>query len=407
MEKDVLHVNLLGQFELSNSNGVLDRQALHSNKLMRLLSYIMIYRGKDLTVHELCNVIWSEGGSGNPAGALKNLMYRLRCSMKILGDTPFILTRKQSYCWNEEVEVIADFEVFDKLCKKAVSEGAPDEERLAAAEQAVALYKGPLPAKLSGEQWGLPLETYYHSCYLTVVKYLAGVYEQKEQYDKMEVLTSNALIQDGLDEQLHCNLVKALVLQDKQNLALIHYNKAVKQLRDNLGVRSAAKLRALYETLLATDSGKPGNLDEIYEDIAETDEADKVFMCEYAVFKEIYRLENRRLERLGVSEYILLISLHIKSKEEATLPRISAEMDKLEGVLQSQLRRGDVAAKYSDNQFIVLLLTCTETTAKIVAERVKGKFTEVVRSRKVRFRYELKEVTQNSSSNVEEVLVDK
>lgn len=406
MKKEILYVNLLGQFEIKNDDGVLNRETLHSNKLMRLLSYILIYRGKELTVAELCDVIWREGGSDNPAGALKNLMYRLRVSMKLLGDTPYIITKKHSYSWNEDVEVIADFEEFDVLCKQAVDVNNEENVRVKAAETAVDIYKGPLPAKLSVEHWGLPLETYYHSCYLTVVKYLAEVYEQRGQCGLMETISSNALIHDGLDEQLHCNVVTALIQQDKQNLAIAHYDKAVKQLQNHLGVRSATKLKALYDKLLTAKSGKPGDLKEIYEDVVEAEQPNAVFICEYSVFREIYRLENRRLERLGVSEYVQLITLDAPDND-VTESQMKREMEHLEKTLKKQLRRGDVAARYSDNQFIVLLLTCTEETAKIVGERVKNSFIGRGRTNNVGFEYELREVTQNSSSNVEEILEKK
>lgn len=403
MKKNVLYVNLLGQFEIKNEVGVLNRETLHSNKLMRLLSYILMYREKELTVAELCDVIWRDGGSDNPAGALKNLMYRLRTSMKMLGDTPFILTKKHSYCWNEEVEVVADFEVFDKLCKMAVEANNDEEFRIESAKKAIEMYKGPLPVKLAAEHWGLPLETYYHSCYLTVVKYLADIYEEREEYDKMEMVSSNALIYDGLDEQLHCNVVKALVQQDKQNLAIAHYEKAVKQLQNHLGVRSATKLKELYGKLLTTKSGKPGDLKEIYEDVVETEQPNAVFICEYSVFREIYRLENRRLERIGITEYVLLITL-VPLEEQLTETQMRKELGHLESVLKSQLRRGDVAAKYSDNQFIVLLPTCTQETAQVVAERVKGSFMQKSSTDRIGFEYELRAVTEHSPANVEEIL---
>ena len=71
MPNEVLYVKLLGNFEVKNSHGILNRETLHSDKLLRLLSYILIFRKKDLTVQELCDALWPNSASGNPAGALK------------------------------------------------------------------------------------------------------------------------------------------------------------------------------------------------------------------------------------------------------------------------------------------------------------------------------------------------
>ena len=407
MPNEVLYVKLLGNFEVRNSHGILNRETLHSDKLMRLLSYILIFRKKDLTVQELCDALWPNGTSENPAGALKNLMYRLRGSMKILGEDDFILTRRGFYSWNQEITVQADFEQFDELCRTVSDGSETEEQRVAAAQAAVKIYNGTLPSKVASEQWGLPLETYFHSCYLDTVKYLAGYYENLEMYEQMEDLCSEALTYDGLDEQLHCNLIKALIQQGKKNLALAHYHRAEKQLYDSLGMRGSLKLRSVYENLLSMKTNQYGNMDEIRRDILESRNTDSVFMCEYSVFKEIYRLENRRLDRLGITEYILLLSLKREEKEaqEQTWEFLTKRaMEKLEGVLKGQLRRGDAAARYSDSQFIVLLPTCTQHTAQMVADRISSAFAETSKNKGLILTYEIQEVTSSSSVNVEEVL---
>lgn len=407
MPNEVLYVKLLGNFEVKNSHGILNRETLHSDKLLRLLSYILIFRKKDLTVQELCDALWPIGTSGNPAGALKNLMYRLRGSMKILGEDDFILTRRGFYCWNQDIEVHADFEKFDELSRKAVDVSKTEDEKVTAAQLAVKIYHGTLPSKVASEQWGLPLETYFHSCYLDTVKFLSDYYENRQLYEQMEDLCSEALTYDGLDEQLHCSLIKALIMQGKKNLALAHYHRAEKQLYESLGMRGSLKLQSVYENLLSMKNNQYGNMEEIRRDILESRNPDSVFMCEYTIFKEIYRLENRRLDRLGITEYIILLSLKREEKEaqEQTWEYLTKRsMEKLENVLRSQLRRGDAAARYSDSQFIVLLPTCTETTAQMVADRISSAFLEVNKNKRLILTCEIQEVSSSSSVNVDEML---
>ena len=88
-----LQIQTFGYLKVFGSEGTLDEKEIRSVMVSKLLVYIIFHRKKALTVQELCEVLWQEGGSDNPAGALKNLVYRLRmCLKKIWGDYEFIIT---------------------------------------------------------------------------------------------------------------------------------------------------------------------------------------------------------------------------------------------------------------------------------------------------------------------------
>lgn len=81
-EYPVLDVHTFGKFQVSNEKGILTVEKIHSEMLTRLLTYMIYHRDKSLTVQELVETLWPEDDSDNPAGALKNLMYRLRNLLK-------------------------------------------------------------------------------------------------------------------------------------------------------------------------------------------------------------------------------------------------------------------------------------------------------------------------------------
>ena len=89
--------------------------------------------------------------------------------------------------------------------------------------QAVRLYRGPFLPKLSGEYWAASLSTYYHSLYLTSVKDLAALLEENSRFEEMGAVCQKAIQLDALDEELHCCFIKALIGQNKQNLAPVSY----------------------------------------------------------------------------------------------------------------------------------------------------------------------------------------
>ena len=97
-----IKLQLFGRFCLQSDTGTLNEEMISSNQLLRLLAYMLIYRDKILTHQNLIEVFW-DNDSKNPKGALKNLVYRLRNTLKVLGDEEFICTLSEAYQWNPEV----------------------------------------------------------------------------------------------------------------------------------------------------------------------------------------------------------------------------------------------------------------------------------------------------------------
>ena len=391
-----LYIQMLGEFCITSSRGKLTWEALRSDQMLRLLTYLLINRDRSVSVEELSDVLWSEKETANPAGAIKNLMYRLRTSLKALGEDSYILTGRGAYSWNREIPVRVDFEEFERLCTEALHIKEEGGDCCEVCEEALSLYRGSFPDKLAHEHWLLPLEAYYHSLYLETVKLLAEDLEKKKDYEKMEEICGNALRLDSLDEQLHYFMVRALMGNGRYDQALRHCEQASKAIRQSLGIRNLEKLGSLYEILLEQGGRQFTNLEDICESISE-DKPVGLYLCSYSVFREIYRLEARRIGRMGISEYVMLLTVYIQDsyRKNSGVIRLylSKAMDLLERILRTSLRIGDVAACYSECQYIVMLPGCTYETAELVAERIERKFRESLGEQVAGIHYELEEVT--------------
>lgn len=99
---------------------------------------------------ELGEFLWGNGGSANPLGALKNLVYRLRMTLRELGTEEYIVSSAGAYGWNPNIPVSCDMEEFGQAGEKIRS--IPEElveERITAYEEALFIYRKPLTAVLS------------------------------------------------------------------------------------------------------------------------------------------------------------------------------------------------------------------------------------------------------------------
>lgn len=397
-------VKSLGKFEISDDLHIMNDEIIRSDMVKKLFMYLLTHRDHAATVQELSEALWREDEVDNPAGALKNLMYRLRTLLKKnLGDAPYIITSQGSYGWNPEIEVELDIEKFEKYYKRA--KAVSKQEGLSDYESAVALYRGDFMENNTENHWAATLSTYYHSMFLNAVKVLSELYLERERYQDMEDLCVYAVQMDNVDEELYCYHIMALIKQNKCELALKRYEEACKILYDALGVRNPAKLQQVQKELLKmSKSNEAESLENIHEDMVEED-SEGVYFCGYPVFREIYRLEVRKNSRLGEAEYIVLFTVETEDNvktENEKMERFLIEqgMGKLKSTLGKVLRIGDVAARYSDSQYIVLLPTCTYESSVRVAKRVLEHYSALDKSKKVRIKTDFEQLSKVKSTLV-------
>lgn len=394
----MLTVNTLGKFQMTDGMTVVDDEQLRSPMLSKLFMYMLLYREKTLTTDDISTAIWQDEEIDNPAGALKNLMYRLRKTLtSFFGEEEFILTNRGSYRWNPDVKVILDIEKFEKLINEAKIENVY-EDAIIKYEQAIAIYQGDFLPQILDMHWILTLNTYYHSLFLSCAKGLAELYVKTEQYEKLDKLCNNALKYENGDEQLFCYQIEARMRCGKISLALESYEKAREIMEKELGIRKTTILNKVYEELLAMSKGQSAySMNEVREDIVE-EEPEGVFFCGYPIFKEIYHLEARKSTRAKESEYLLLLTITGKKEDTAELAqfRTKQAMNGMEKTIKNSLRVGDVAAKYSDTQFIILLPSTTEELALLVANRLISKLFDLdSKYKNVNVRVNIEQVSMN------------
>ena len=393
-EREVIRIQMFGRFAMSGMNACLDEDGIRSGMLTKLMAYLLCNRFKEISSQELIDALWQESDSENPAGALKNLVYRLRTILKKSWDSyDFVLTGRGTYRLNDKVPFVLDTEEFEKCCKAAAHTQDP-EEKVRLYTEAVSFYSGTFLPNITGEYWTVSLATYYHSMFLTAVKELAHLLECSGQYEKMNHVCSQALKLEPLDEDLYCLSVQSLIWQNKLNLAREQYRKAVDTLYENLGITPSRNLRKVYDELLKQTHEEEMSLQAIKEEMEE-EAGEGAFFCEYGVFRKLYQLEKRRAERLGISEYLALVTVlpvqEMKVDSQTYLALIVEAMQQLEQILGSSLRAGDVITKYSGSQYMILLPTCQYETAKMVIRRIEESFYSVSR-RKVKLHFGLDEM---------------
>lgn len=398
MNKDeIVQVQLFSHFSMKYRHEELNEDAIRSNMLVKLLAYLLSNHTYKLDMKTLCEVLWQEGESENPSGALKNLFYRLRMILnKNFTQSDFIKTLRGAYAWNHEIPVELDVERFEECIHEAK---VIKDERICKSllEEAVILYRGEFLASFDDEQWILQRTTYYHSLFIRAIKMLVNIYEKEGSYEKMEALCRYAIRKEPYDDTLHSELMRSYIHQGRKKEAESYYKQTSKLYFSELGTSPSKEFQSLYEELLKEMKAEELDLSVIQKDLSKTKlESLGAFYCEYGVFKMIYVLQQRQAKRMGISVYCGLITiksmLNLPPNSDAYHRFLNVHMKLLKEQLLGSLRACDVVARYSPSQYVLLIPSADFEGGLIALERIEQKFYQATKNTRAKLICVLREM---------------
>ena len=401
LEDNKVYVSMLGGFELKYCNKQISENSNRSKKMWNLLAYIITYRNVPILQSEFIDNLWPDEESSNPVNALKTSLFRIRTILEEIATSKeqFIVSSRGSYQWNPAIECVVDVQEFERLCKLASDTNLDDNDRIKYYSEAINLYKGDFLPKLSAELWVIPLATHYHALYLESSKALIELLEKKELYEDMVSYCLEAIKIEGFDEKLHCLLVRAFMRQGNNTAALNHYEKATEILYNNLGVKPSDELRALYFEIIKTQKTLEMNLDRIIDNLKEAEYKPGAFVCDYGIFQEIYRIEARQSTRDGRSVYIALLTVFNSKSELPPLDELTRVMPRLLTSIKDCLRRGDVIAKYSGAQYVIMLPNINYEDGIMVMDRIVNNYYKNNRKSLLQLKYKLSQINIDVKEN--------
>lgn len=401
--KHKLKVFFLGRFKIIlDDKYVMTYDDIGSQKNARLLSYLLKNYHVKLSSQEIQTIMFSDDSSNNPANALKALVYRLRTILKKFFSTVnIIVSGNSTYFINPDLEIILDIDIFDKLITDGEN-AQSDEERIDLFEEAINLYEGTFLPMLNDEQWVIITGTYLESMFMTTAVYLLKKYTEQKMYDSVEKLSTKALSYDSLNENLHYYLIKSLIKQNKMSLAKQHYLATEKFLFDELGINPSEELQELYQEIISSQRVKEATIFDVQDNLIEG-EIKGAFQCSFETFKKIYQLDVRKAIRSGISEYIVLLTIeandHIKRNSEIIDAIIESTSSLLSQTIYSTLRVGDSFAKYSNQQYLILLPNCNDENARSVVKRILDNFYKADKYERVKINSKIDEIRLSEVSS--------
>lgn len=377
MNGPTLQVQMLGQFTLRYGDRTISDSDDRSRRVWSLLAYMLYNHGRSFAQEELIHLYWSNGEkSADPGNALKSIFHRIRTALDKLqpGLGRLLIRRKAGrYFWNNVMPLSLDIEDFEAHFHAAEAAG-DDDVRLAEYQAALALYAGdPLP-RMTDEIWTIPIVAYYHSLYTRAAAGAIELLEKQERTVEAVALCRRAIHIEPYQEDLYEHLMRGLLRTGDMKGAMSVYEEMSEQLFAHFGVMPSETLRTLYRQATRTVNDRTLTMDEVCSQLAEPAPHGGAMVCEYDFFKILYRSEVRSIARNGHSANICLLSVSGKDGEMLARRSLDPAMNNLQVLVQNNLRRGDVIARCSISQYIILLPQANYENSRMVADRLVSAF---------------------------------
>lgn len=374
MRKSV-HIAMLGGFHIYVDGESMDQLVSKSRKGMLLLQYLALQHGESVPIYRLIDALWSGESSSNPESALKTLVSRLRVMLAQVSPAlaACIVTERGSYRWVTQNGITVDLYEFEELEHRLNGCTVLTPQSRADYQQVLRLYTGNL---LQGneEEWVVNRSVTLHTAYLKLVYQYLNLLKEQELYEEIINVCRTALDVDAFDETLHLQLMNALVKTCRNNEALMQYKHVTNLHFRYLGVQPPEGIQEFYKQIIQAGNTLEMNIDSIREELQEYGEVSGAFVCEYAVFKEIYNLQMRNLERLGSTMFIALLMVSSMDGKPMKPLKLNDVMNGLLKVLTQNLRKGDTITQFSPTQYALLLPMVNFESGKLVMERLKRRF---------------------------------
>lgn len=386
---DTIRIQMMDTFTVFINEKNAEYLATKSRKGAAFMQYLILNKGQPVQNYRLLSTLWADEAGANPENALKTLVSRFRTLLNQISDGfgRCIVADRGAYHWENLPGMTVDVYELDDIFDRISSVKDDPDELKKQYQNMMLLYKGDLLQHLEQNDWVITRATSMHNKYMSAVYSYIEMLKSENNYNEIANVCRSALDVDNFDDRIHMELMTALINTNRTNEALLQYKHVTHINYRYLGVQPSKEMQEFYKQIIRSGKTLDFNLDSIRNELRESGKQRGAFVCEYSVFKEIYNLQMRNLERLGSTMFLCVIM--VGNPDEPITDSIKQDniMNGLLEILCNNLRKGDTITHFSPTIFALLLPTVNYTTGNLVLERVKRLFYQRYPNSNIPFSY--------------------
>ncbi len=364
-----LYINTLGEFDIKIDNQSVMQESGRTYKLYRLFEYFLTFRNKKLLPETIIDNLLSDSESDDPKNMLRTQIFRLRKIIKTFLPDDFNeckylnINFTNGYYFLEIGEnTIIDVDEFEELINQADLEREYNYDMAAELyEKALKLYKGLYLSDNSYEVWLVPTRNYYQRLYLKTLYKLIDIFKKYNENEKIIALCEKSLLIEPYEENIHTNLMEAMLAQGQQKNAINHYEYSSNLLRKELDTKPSNHFTEMHNKIqnysLREEHADINSLEKELEDR----NLFGAMQCSVESFKFLFNLQKRKSVRDDENDYLCIANVNWNDG------RSSRELTEL---FRNSLRKGDVFTFWNQDQIVMMLHNVRKEGIKIIEDRI-------------------------------------
>jgi len=376
MNNKLLKVRMLGAFTIEYGEQQVSFERNTQTKVNQLLQ-ILLHAGEEgIAREQLMQRLFGSEEITNPSNSLRATVFRLRKLLVAAGfpeNDEFVHIKSGVYRWTSNIPVEVDAVLFEKMAKEALEE-IEEEERCKKLEKACRLYQGDFLPQLGAEEWVVLEASKYKMLYKRCMKMLCQLLKGRHEYELLFQTAAGAVALYPYEEWQIWQ-IDSLIAQNQVKRAICLYEETADAMFREMGVSPSKRMMERLAQMSSEIPSRMEVMEEIQNDLKESEEIEGAFYCSYPSFSESYRYMKRIITRSGQEAYLMLCTITdgkgYPLEKGERLERISEELG---DAIHGALRRGDLYTKYSINQYLILLLDISQGDCRIVIDRINKAF---------------------------------
>lgn len=373
---DTLYVQMFESFQLSYGKKPLMGGTRRDTYFSSLMQILLHNARTGVSRDYLEDVLLGDRDIENRHQALQTIIYKAKRKLKNMGlpDVNYIALENGIYHWTPMIPIEEDAAVFEDYYMRAC-EAEDEEEKLALYQCACYAYKGEFLSTYASVLWAGAEARRYREMFASCVYQTASILRRQQDWEELEKLGTYVTKTDPFADW-ELLTMEALIQSGRYEEARQFYADTADSYLTERGIHPTEKMMRMMEELGRKMKYSYEVLDQIQNNLMEEPEdIQGGYECSYPIFRGVYQVINRMMERGGQSVYLMLCTLvdgkgnpmkEGKRQEELSL--------RLKDAIQKSVRHGDIINQYGRGQFLVLLINTTRENCGIIERRINQRF---------------------------------
>lgn len=352
-----LRVRMFGGFSASYGDEVLTFGRNRESKFGQLFQILMTKPGQGFGKRDIMGFLYGREEVEEPNASLNNTIFRLRKYLEVspLPSGDYLILNEGVLRFDGKVQVDSDVWNFECAVRKFEKE-QDQRKKVEICKNACDLYQGEFLPQLSNEQWVIEKSRSYEELYSKVMNYLLCYLKEEGDYRNIASLSAQAAKlypYEGWESWR----IESLI-------AMGHYKEAEKVYRETaacvqeMGGFLSKKQQDRFRRIGDWMQQPEGTAEDIERCLMELEVMEGAYSCTLPGFSDCFRMLKRTIARKGSVRFALFLCTILDAGGHPANDREYYEKQgkKLCESFKKNLRRGDIYAKYSESQYLLLCI---------------------------------------------------